>query len=351
MRISADTRNAPEHRGCRTRCQRPRRGNRRGASTPCRAGQQESLSTPRDISRAEQCWLGRHIVTPLQFVEDRQAGYILSQLAFRATSERRIDSFHDLLAAGDKQRAPLVAKALGAIYGEVLTNLIRSSATIHGTPQQHFNRVWDHWRQAAAGFDWKRWGFPSPEESSYADGRRNWINPLACIENSDCWADHPVISFAWGWQHRDLNTRNVLVSPSGVTPPELRLIDMEKVTESSAFIDLSWVCFWALVAGADRELAVREQTWEQLPDAFINHSLDLLNRATVEVRFDCGISSRNSRCMHVSSRFPVFSYHTRNARSLAPFRNPRRSCRSSPSALSLSNPNLRKRSSSADSAA
>ena len=253
------------------------------------------------MERAKTCWLEPHVAAQLHCKTDGETGYILSPLAFRATRERRIDSFHDLLAAGDKARAHAVAHRLGEIYGRVLGGLVTSKNTRHGTPQQHVNRVWAHWQEAAIGFDWKRWGFPARSEQSFADGKRNWINPLACLDDVDCWKEQFVISLAWGWQHRDLNARNVLVAPSQTdtqsTVLDLRFIDLEKVSESSAFLDLCWVSFWALLAGADREPAIQEQTWEQLPDAFIYHSLGQLGDMSGEARFDCGIFQLSLDCI------------------------------------------------------
>jgi hypothetical protein len=253
------------------------------------------------MKKAQECWLHEYVAPQLRSMADGLTGYILSPLAFRATTERRIDSFHDLLTSGEKSRAQLVAKHLGQIYGKELGALVTTSSTRPSTPQQHFKRIWAPWRDSAVGFDWKRWGFPAREEQGYADGKRNWINPLACLDEIDCWKETALISLAWGWQHRDLNARNVLVAPftrnSLSSELELRFIDLEKVSEASALLDLCWVSFWALIAGSEREPAIREQTWEQLPDAFIDHSLGMLKEMSGDAHHDCGIFQLSLDCI------------------------------------------------------
>ena len=282
---------------------------RDGDTAPIHIGVLKVTTKPDDFERemegmknAQACWLQEYIASQLRCATEGNTGYILSPLAFRATKERRIDSFHDLLASGEKTRARVVARRLGEIYGRVCGELVTSKSTRPGTPQQHFNRVWAHWQHAATGLDWKGWGFPARAEQSFADGKRNWINPLACLDDVDCWREKSIMSLAWGWQHRDLNARNVLVEPSQHNNPqplalELRFIDLEKVSESSAFLDICWVSFWALLAGADRGSTVQEQTWDQLPGAFIYHSLGRFDDTSCEAPLDCGMFQLSLDCI------------------------------------------------------
>jgi hypothetical protein len=253
------------------------------------------------FERAKSCWLGAHIAGHFRSVRANQIGFILSPLAFPAVTERRIDSFYDLLVKGEMQRCKLIARRIGQIYSSVVGGLVGSSNIRHGTARQHLNSVWLQWREAALGFDWTRWGFPAKGEQSFADGERNWINPLAALEIIDCWKQESVISLAWGWQHRDLNPRNILISPfqaeSNRSAFEIRFVDLEKVGESSAFTDLCWMSFWVLSARADEEVAVREDSWEEIPESFIDHSLGCLESSPALAQKDCGVFQMGLECV------------------------------------------------------
>jgi hypothetical protein len=229
---------------------------------------------------AQDCWLRNHVAFHCKSKPDGNSYYLLSPLAFKATDKREIENLHDLLVKGEQRTRALGAfSRLGDLYGSNLDAAQRES----GTAQEHFRRIWEHWREAAVGFEWAKWQFPGREDDLFADGRQNWVNPIACLEDKTKWNRDDTISLGWGWQHRDLNLRNVLIPPEGAakTPktPTFLFIDLEKVSQSSALMDLCWASLWALQAGEERA-GVRDSTWDLLPEAFLHRTLSVLDDGT-----------------------------------------------------------------------
>jgi len=219
---------------------------------------------------AKSSWLKDHVATFDKTVSHGPKHYILSPLAFKATENRHIQNLHELLVSGDP-RTPGIFHRLGDLYGAKLG----ATQTTPGTPQAHLRRIWEHWRDRAVDFEWSKWGFPGLTAALFADGRQNWVNPLACLENKEEWSSADILSLAWGWQHRDLNLRNVLVAPATTpaTPATIPFlfIDLEKVSQSSALMDICWSSLWALQAGSERA-GVQDATWDLLPDAFLRRA-------------------------------------------------------------------------------
>lgn len=236
------------------------------------------------LATAEVCWLKHHVPTDQRFEERDAQTFILSRLAFPATSERHIRSLHDLLVDGERERALGVARRLGQIYAGQLGR----ARVVSGTPYQLFSEIWKPWREPALRIDWKEWlGLPERDEMRFSDGETIWANPLACLEDRTVWRDMGSMHLRWGWQHRDLNTRNVLVAPGGTV--DIRLIDLEKITESSGVLDLCWVSFWALIAGAERGASPNDRSWALLPEAFIAAMLGVLAPSDRPPQPDLGI--------------------------------------------------------------
>ena len=200
---------------------------------------------------AQASWLKGHVASYCKSATRGASHYILSPLAFKAVGNRHIPSLHELLIEGNP-RTREIFRLLGEIYGGKLS----AGQLAIGTLRAHFRRIWEYWRDAAVDFPWAKWGFPGPNVDLFADGRQNWVNPLACLEDEAKWSQDDLASIPWDWQHRDLNLRNVLVAPgtSPSTPetPAFLFIDLEKVSPSSALIDLCWASLWALQAGSER---------------------------------------------------------------------------------------------------
>ena len=236
------------------------------------------------LATAEGCWLKQHVPTDQRFEERDAQTFILSRLAFPATNERGIRSLHDLLVDGERERALGVARRLGQIYAGQLSR----ARIVSGTPHQLFSEIWKPWREPALRIDWKEeLGLPEREELRFSDGETIWSNPLASLEDRTVWGDMGSMHLRWGWQHRDLNARNVLVAPAGTA--DIRLIDLEKITESSAVLDLCWVSFWALIAGAERGASPNDRSWALLPEAFIAATLGVLAPSVRPSQPDLGI--------------------------------------------------------------
>ncbi|MFZ1220263.1 MAG: hypothetical protein WAO00_13290 [Chthoniobacterales bacterium] len=246
------------------------------------------------LAKARECWLARHIPPDQRFGEQGDLGFILGLLAFRAESTLQIDNLHHLVMDGKSTRSIGACARLGQIYGALLTTCDMRAAA----PRLHFGAIWAHWQQDAAGLGWGDWGLPDPGTMSFNDFDGPWRNPLACLDDHDAWiSGHPMV-LPWTWQHRDLNARNVLIDPQtthGHGDADLRLIDLEKVSESSALLDLCWLSCWLLLAGAERAV-VRETDWERLPDVFLTHSLERFVRnerrdppdmGTFQLSLDC----------------------------------------------------------------
>ena len=237
------------------------------------------------LATAESCWLKHHVPVDQRFEQRGAQTFILSRLAFPAIIEREVRSLHDLLVDGDRDRALCVARRLGQIYAEQLNR----ARVVRGTPYQLFTEIWKPWREPASRIDWKEeLGLPERDELRFSDGETIWANPLACLEDRTIWGDTGFDAPAVGVaaprpQHPERSCG------ANRDRRDIRLIDLEKITESSGVLDLCWVSFWALIAGAERGANPNDRSWALLPEAFIAATLDVVTQSDRPRQPDLGI--------------------------------------------------------------
>jgi hypothetical protein len=228
---------------------------------------------------AAKCWLKNKTGSVLEIGRRNRALCVLSSLPFPATAGHNIKTLHELLTEGIASDAKAVFRKVGEIYGASL----RDASVRSGTPYEHYLNTIRSWHQKVTEFHWKKMRLPKRDTDRFKmDAKNNWINPFSCLRSKDCWEPDRKISLAWNWQHGYFNTRNVLVNTdpfeSGCNGAPFCFINLEKVSESSALLDLCWISLWALQADAERSKDSNSvQTWNNLPAIFVNRTLGQLS--------------------------------------------------------------------------
>ena len=222
-------------------------------------------------TQAKQSWLDEIVPgVPLHAAMPEGFG-MLSPMALPGGVLRASPTLQMLVDKGDGATAGQVTQALGEFYGRHI--LGPGTETRYGSAFKIVEQVFQPWAAKLTGIDWKWLGLPGIEDEVYLDERRLRLNPLWCLYHAAPWKQDQI-SLAWGFQHRDLNARNIIVAsrPSAdrEAPGILRLIDFEKSGETSMLMDACWLSLLLVLSSAHGRVSLASEDWQRLPGDLVN---------------------------------------------------------------------------------
>lgn len=229
-------------------------------------------------------WLEEFAAEPPEGRELDGPRLMLTQLALPANRTQVNVSLHEMLAHNPSD--PQCQNAVKYVAGKYADRIIEylNQESWEGQPVSGIvSDLLERWKKDILKLDWSWWWYPGMREPHFLDTGKLRTNPLWAAFEPTAWRQQNSF-MPKGFQHCDLNCRNVLVlesADSSGSASDVRFIDwekagVEKASEASLYLDLCWLSAWSLMAIAEgRKISIDSPDWEKIPLMFVNRALNL----------------------------------------------------------------------------